>query len=177
MHSSHLQIRHCLLILRKLHLGLSTRSRWQFSHLSKAWGMTDFTGESKLDSQRWHGTATYKLHQKPGEYFWSSEFRPHAWKQTFVKPRTNSFTQQFLQYLAFICHTVIILLIQINPYLTRSTHSVNRTIRGAKRRACFRNLSCRESRHSVSWQQERKTISRCVYELRCMIVSKKYDKL
>lgn len=61
---------------------------------------------------RLHCMFKYKLHPKPGKYFWGSEFRPHSWKQTFVKVRTP-FQSGSSHCLTYICHTVIILLIQV----------------------------------------------------------------
>lgn len=54
----------------------------------------------------------YKFHPKPGKYFSSSKFRLHNQKQTLVKPRAP-LQSSSSHYLAFVCHTVIILLIQV----------------------------------------------------------------
>lgn len=99
-----------------------------------------------------------KFHQKPGKYFWGSESRQHTWKSTFVKPRTPSQSESS-QYLAFICHIVIILLIRIKP-LSQALHPKceYNNYPGAKKGGGFQSCALSWEQTFWLWQQERNTI-------------------
>lgn len=89
--------------------------------------MIDFSGVFKPNFPSEHRVVEQKPLRSLGtDGSWSSGFRPRTWKRA-VRPRTPSQSGSSRD-LAFIYHTVIILLIQINPYLRLTTQRVNVTI-------------------------------------------------